>query len=266
VPYIDRQTDIKTLLWENINISGGNDSIVTKAGKKMIQNEAIIPQWAPSLLVMELNNVLWRETNDIQIKKLWEYLCTYCYLPRLANQIVLEDVIRTGINSTEYFAFAAAFDGNRYIDIKFNQQIDVIEYSGLLVKINIIKAQIEEEQHPGPPIPSEEGQKQPVMDDGSGGTQPLKDGVSSVGLNPPDEAPKNKRFYMSARLDNTRIGRDVQRLVEEVISHVTSADGAQAEIALEVNVTAPNGLSQQVVRTVSENCRTLKVQSFGFDE
>jgi hypothetical protein len=71
---------------------------------------------------------------------------------------------------------------------------------------------------------------------------------------------------MSAPLDTPRIGRDVQRLVEEVISHLTSADGAQVEVTLEVNAKSADGLSQQVVRTVSENCRTLRVQNFGFDE
>ena len=70
---------------------------------------------------------------------------------------------------------------------------------------------------------------------------------------------------MSAQLDTTRIGRDIQRLVEEVISHLTSADGTQVDVSLEVNAKSPNGLSPQVVRTVSENCRTLRVQNFGFD-
>jgi hypothetical protein len=71
---------------------------------------------------------------------------------------------------------------------------------------------------------------------------------------------------MTAHLDNTRINRDVQRLVEEVISHLTTVDGSQAEISLEVDITVPHGLPSQIVRTVSENCRTLKVQTFGFDE
>ena len=83
---------------------------------------------------------------------------------------------------------------------------------------------------------------------------------------PATEQPKNKRFYMSVPLDTTRIGRDVQRLVEEVITHLTTADGTQVEVSLEVNVQAPDGLSQQIVRTVSENCRTLHVEDFGFEE
>jgi len=54
--------------------------------------------------------------------------------------------------------------------------------------------------------------------------------------------------------------------VEEIGNHLTSADGAQVEVSLEVNVKSLHGLSPQVVRTVSENCRTLKVRTFGFDE
>lgn len=71
---------------------------------------------------------------------------------------------------------------------------------------------------------------------------------------------------MSADLDTTRIGRDVQKLVEEVISHPTSVDGAQVEVSLEVNVNSPDGMNSQIVRTVSENCRTLRVRDFGFEE
>ena len=74
------------------------------------------------------------------------------------------------------------------------------------------------------------------------------------------------QFYMSATLDNTRINRDVQRLAEEVISQFTSTPGVQLEVSLEVHVKSPGGISQKTVRDVSENCRTLKVKSFGFDE
>ena len=70
---------------------------------------------------------------------------------------------------------------------------------------------------------------------------------------------------MSAQLDTTRIGRDVQKLVEEVINHLASVDGAQLELSLELNVKSPDGMSQQIVRTVSENCNTLRVKQFGFD-
>ena len=78
-------------------------------------------------------------------------------------------------------------------------------------------------------------------------------------------SPQNTHFFMSAQLDNTRINRDVQRLVEEVISHLTGIDGCTVDVSLEVNVQAPNGLPVPIVRTIMENCRTLKVKNFGVD-
>jgi hypothetical protein len=266
VPYIDRQVDIKTILWDANRISGGNDSIIVKAAKRMIQHENVINLWAPSLLLMELNKVLWKETNDIQIKKLWEYLCTYCYLPRLANVSVLENAIRNGLDSTEYFALAAAFDGGRYVDLKYNRHIDNIELSAYLVKLNIAQDQLAAEEKQHEPQPGQSGGNTLKAD--QSGEATLFHGTDSVKADIISQAaitPKNRRFYMTAHLDNTRINRDVQRLMEEVISHLTTLDGSQAEISLEASVTTPDGIPSQIVRTVSENCRTLKVE-FGFDE
>ena len=85
VPMINRSVDMKTIEWDRISISGGNETIVQKAARAMMKNEAVIDRWAPVLLKMELDNLLWRDDEHISIRKLWEYLCTYCYLPRLAN-------------------------------------------------------------------------------------------------------------------------------------------------------------------------------------
>ena len=142
VPYIDKNVDMKTIVWDTITIRGGNESIIQKAAKKMLQNEAIIEKWAPALLRMELDNILWRESDSIAIKKLWDYLCTYCYLPRLASENVLIDAIQAGVNSTEYFAIASGFDGTRYIDLKFNQYVEFIEKSGYLVRLMSLRSNL----------------------------------------------------------------------------------------------------------------------------
>ena len=159
---------------------------------------------------------------------------------------------------------AAGASEGRFLDLKFNQFVGIIERSAYLVKVSAAQKQIVEEQA---------AQPAPQPQPGSGGSMPV-DGVAPPPVSGPADAPaagesapapQNTHFYMSAELDTTRINRDVQRLVEEVISHLTSVDGAQVEVSLEVNLNAPGGLSQQTVRTVSENCRTLKVKDFGFD-
>lgn len=272
VPYIDQFEDMKTIQWEISNIGGGDESIVSKAARKMIQGEQIITNWAPALLQMSLDDLLWKDSNDIQVKKLWEYLSTYCYLPRLAGYGVLEDAICKGLPSDEYFGIAGNYANDRYVDLRFGQTVFSINQSDLLVKANVAMKQMlaekkEKETRPDP--------WQPGNDGGSGetgGTDPtVQPGGGSVpgtgGDVQPDtpSAPSNTRFFMSAKLDNTRVNRDMNNYLQEIISHLLNVDGSEVELTLEVNVNAPNGIPSTTVRTVSENCRTLKVTDFGFD-
>jgi predicted AAA+ superfamily ATPase len=277
VPYIDQYGDMKTVQWEISDVGGGNDSLPTKASRKMLQAEQIITKWAPALLQMCLDDILWKDSNDISVKKLWDYLTTYCYLPRLSSYSVLEETICQGVASTEYFALAAAFNGERYIDLKFNKSVFSINPSDLLVKIDVAKKQIEAERKADEER-NNEGSGQPSSWDvagGSGssstggyspsgnGTSTVEEGTNEVGL---DAVPKNKHFYMSVKLDNTRVNRDMNNYVQEIIQHLMSIDGADVEMKLEVQVQAPNGIPSTTVRTVSENCKTLKVDDFGFDD
>jgi hypothetical protein len=283
VPYIDKNTDMKTIVWDTIRISGGNDSIIGKAAKKMLQNEQIVTKWASALLLMELDDVLWKSDDHIAIKKLWEYLCAYCYLPRLANENVLMDAIQTGLNSAEYFAFAAGFDGSRYIDLKFNQYVGIVERSGYLVKLPVARKQIADDEAKrqaeaaaraaaaGVSIPANTGggdssaTYQPYTSggDGLGGARQVREGNEPTAQ---PATPKNRRFFMSADLDTTRINRDVQKYVEEIIQHLTTVDGARVKVSFEVEAETDEGFTQQTARTISENCRTLRVRDFGFDE
>ena len=263
VPYIDRKTDMKHIVWDVTRISGGDGSIISRASKKVLQNEAVIMQWAPALLLMELDETLWKDSDNLSFKKLWEYLCTYCYLPRLASEEVLMETIKSGLTSKEYFAFASRFDGTRYLDLKYNTSVWMIERSGYLVKKSVAEKQIADETPP-------------QTGDGTGGVPevPKNIGQGTVWIDGPPEipkipvadAPKDTHFFMTAELDTTRINRDVQKLLEEVVVHLTSENKSVVKVSLDVNAELPNGLSQQKVRTITENCKTLGVKTFGFDE
>jgi len=55
-------------------------------------------------------------------------------------------------------------------------------------------------------------------------------------------------------------------VAQEVIQHLTGLLGARVRITLEIQADLPDDVPERVVRTVSENCRTLKFESFGFEE
>jgi hypothetical protein len=75
-----------------------------------------------------------------------------------------------------------------------------------------------------------------------------------------------KRFHGSVQLDATRVGRDASRVAEEVIAHLESLGGADVRVTLEIDARLPNGVPDNVVRIVTENCRTLKFESQGFEK
>ena len=84
-----------------------------------------------------------------------------------------------------------------------------------------------------------------------------------------EAAPSRKqprRFHGAVTLDTTRVGRDASRIAEEVIAHLSGLVGAQVTVTLEIEAEVPDGTPDNVVRTVTENSRTLKFESHGFEE
>ena len=70
-----------------------------------------------------------------------------------------------------------------------------------------------------------------------------------------------KRFHGSIEIDATRIGRDAGKIDEEVVSHLSGLVGAKIRVTLEIEAEIPSGAPDNVVRTVTENSRTLKFKS-----
>ena len=261
-------SDMKTVIWD-VDRLVGVEPIVSKAANKMLQNEQIITKWAPSLLKMELDNLLWKDDSHIQVKKLWEYLTTYCYLPRLANFSVLEATIRAGVASDESFAIASGINGERYSELRYNTTVLDVYPSDYLVKVLNALKQINQDNQAKAEQQGQGSGDYTFPASGGGGPSMVREGGSGLGETPvtPPPAPVNDtHFFMSVKLDNTRVIRDLQKYLDEVITHLSSVDNCEVELSLEVSARAADGFPQGTVRTVSENCRTLRVENFGFEK
>ena len=261
VPFIDQFEDMKTIQWEISDLGGGSDTIAAKAARKMLQGEQIITKWAPALLQMTLDDLLWRDVDHIQIKKLWEYLSTYCYLPRLSSYSVLEEAIYQGLASDEYFGLAALYANERYVDLKWNQTVFTVNQSDLLIKPHVAKLHINKQKgnEPDPGTTTTPGgQPTPGTGDTPGGNP------SGANTTPTDTL--NRHFFMSADVDPVRVNKVISTYVDEIVRYLMQVDGATVEIKLEVDATASNGIPTTTVRTISENCKTLKISDFGFSK
>jgi len=58
----------------------------------------------------------------------------------------------------------------------------------------------------------------------------------------------------------------VARVSAEVVQHLVSILGASVQVTVEIMAHVPSGVPDDVVRTVTENCRTLKFREHGFEE
>ena len=54
-------------------------------------------------------------------------------------------------------------------------------------------------------------------------------------------------------------------MVDEVVAHLSSLPRANVTVTLEIEAEIPEGAPENVVRTVTENSRTLKFASHGFE-
>ena len=72
-------------------------------------------------------------------------------------------------------------------------------------------------------------------------------------------------FFGSVKVDSARISRDVAAIANEIIQHLASLPNSEISVTVEIQAQVPAGVPDNVVRTVSENCRTLKFKSQSFE-
>ena len=211
---------------------------------------------------------LWRG-DHVSIKQIVEDFARYLYLPRLRDSTVLLNAISAGVAlltwEQEAYALADSFDdeAKRYRGLRGGHVVSVpdADVPGLLVKPEIARQQLDAERAQ----PSRGGE---VAGTGTGGESPVPGGDSGAGEGPAGTppVPRPTRFHGTATLDSERVGRDASRIADEVIAHLSGLVRAKVTVSLEIEAEVPDGAPDHVVRTVTENSRTLKFTSQGFEK
>ena len=254
--------------WLAMRLSG-QDSLATRASKKLKGDELLVTGFAASRLRMELDRVpLWRG-DHVPIKQIVEDFARYLYLPRVGDPTVLLNSISDGVALLTWehdaFAYADSFDdeATRYRGLRGGQLVSLpdADAPGLLVKPDVARRQLDAEK----PQPGGGGE---AVHPGTGGDCTAPADGPGPGVPPPDKptATQPVRFHGTVPLDSTRVGRDASRIADEVISHLSGLVGAKVTVTLEIQAEVPSGAPDHVVRTVTENSRTLKFTNQGFEK
>lgn len=255
--------------WQAIRLTG-SDALAVRASKKLRNDELLIPSFAATRLRMELDRVpLWRG-DHVTVQQLLQDFAQYLYLPRLAEPSVLVEAVRDGVGLLTWehdsFAYADSFDegAGRYRGLRGGQNVSISAHDthGVVVKPAVARNQLDEEAAASPRGAA--GGPGAVVTAG-GGEQAGAVGKGAEGRSGPPTAARPHRYHGSVALDPTRAGRDAGRIAEEVIAHLVGLTGGDVSVTLEIQAHLPGGVPDNVVRIVTENARTLKFSSQGFE-
>ncbi len=254
--------------WEAVRLTG-QGGLAERAARRLKNDDLLAATLAGTRLRMELDRVpLWRG-DHVAVRQLVDDFPRYVYLARLTDPSALLGAVADGVGlltwEREGFAWADSFDeaAGRYRGLRGGQVLSVTDAASpaLLVRSEVARRQMDADEAEHASRGGKEAGEEPVDGDhGQGGGDTSTGGDDEV-----SPAPKLTRFHGSVSLDATRAGLDASRVAEEVLSHLAGLAGARVTATLEIEAVIPDGAPDHVVRTVTENSRTLKFTSQGFE-
>jgi hypothetical protein len=241
------------------------DGILGRASKKLVSDEALLPEIGPERLNRELEKYIWNGKPHLHLKDLWEYLNRYTYLPRLKSRETLTKSVQSAVSGMlpGPFAYSERWDegSQSYAGLAIEKA------SNALVSIDsdsiIVKPDAAEASRPKPAAASEQsglgsraGAATGETDEGSA-THTGEGGVHESAAAKPDAEIKPKRFVGTVMLSPDRPARDMHQIVEAIVEQLTTLPGAEVLLKLEIDAEVPSGLDRAKVRTLLENASTL---------
>lgn len=245
--------------WDQTRVTG-NEPIPVRVSKKLRIDEGLVTEYAGARLRMDLDRIpLWKG-DHISVKELLNFYAQYPYLARLRDARVLAEAIQHGVSSLNWeqdgFAYAEAWNEveNRYVGLVAGENKKVlIDDASVLVKPAVARTLldqvvIEEDDAAAQAAPDA---KEPSVPSDNGGLP------STTVI---------RRFYGVTSLDPQRVSRDADQVANEVVRHLVALLDAEVTIKLEISADVPEGVPDDVVRTVTENAKTLRFDQHGFEE
>ena len=260
VPVQDKPSD--EVRWEALRLIGTGE-LAVRASTRLRREELLVTSYGSTRLRMDLDDIpLWQD--HVEIRHLADHYSRYTYLQRVEDPSVIAESVREGVGlltwETDTFAYAEGFDEDkrRYLGLRAGEALQqplTADSSGLVVRPNVARKQMDAEV-PAGPGPGPGGEPGPGP-----GPEPDPDPDPPP---PPQTGPK--RFHGSVDIAPLRAGKAVAQIAEEVVSHMESLVGSTVKLTLEIEAEIPDGAPEHVVRTVTENARTLGFGSQGFED
>lgn len=216
------------------------------------------------------------DTFSLQLKPLWpqdrphlpvneiaEWFCTYVYLPKLRDRVVLDTAIRDAVrNTAPPFGYADSFDeaSGSYVGLIWAKiPPELMPSTAALVRSDVALEQLKRQQPDG------------GVGTGHGDGTVRPEGGPKAPAGPvtrPTGPTLPRRFYGSVEIDMVRPVKSFDAILNAVVMELQKTQGTKVKLTLEVEAEAPNGFSDGDVGVVRDNARQLKfkAESTGFED
>jgi hypothetical protein len=208
-----------------------------------LDNELVIATWSPIHMRSKLKELYWKvDKPAVKAADFWEDTRRYLYLPRLKDRGVLAQAIVKGAGTRDFFGTAYGQSAEKFEGFKLGDANVQLDNTLLLIEPDAAK--VYEAAHP------------PVGVNPPGPTPP---GPSPPGPPVPGPIPtlKAKAFYGSADVTPATAKMRLVTIAEEIIALLSSDPNATVKVTVEITADFPDGASDQIKRTVSENATQL---------
>lgn len=230
---------------------GSQERLADRVSAKLRQSGLIATTYSPRNIRMELNKELtavW-QTGHVSVGDLWSYYTRYPYLMRLRDRSVLDHAVRDVLNEltweAEGFALATGVDSEG-------------SFQGLVLPAPTANfAMITDSTLLVDPAKADEQRPTPVP-----GPGPKPEPGPGPVVVPPPTPTGPTVFHAATHLDPERYGRGFAQIAQEIIARLGDA---HVEITVEIKATDPEGFTQDVIRTITANAETLKMDTHGFE-
>jgi post-segregation antitoxin (ccd killing protein) len=229
--------------WSKQKIGSGGGSLTDRAGAALIRYDALRVVNAPAAIKQALEGRLRARWNvgHITVAELWGYYTQYAYLRRIRDRSVLETGVRAVLNlptwSTEGFALADGYDeaSGDFLGLALpmsNDSFGTITDSTLLVDPRLAEKQREREvAEAANDVDEANATEGRSPGDAEGGTTNLPWKQPAP---PRRERAKNVRFTGTFYARAEALRADLQKVYDEVLSHLANVPDSDLEVSVEV--------------------------------
>ena len=248
-PYSKSDERADSIYWDKAS-TPGTDAIIPSVISCLAGHDWLVlpgKGWAPSLLLDLLDSVKqWKEQEAISVNELWNSLCSYCYLQRVAGYGVLERSIAQGV-SDEIFGLADGEEEGKYVGLCYGETVYSVSRSSYIVRKDAALHQLNEDKPERTVSPAE---------------PQLPSEHEKRGHQPEGERLKT-RFYASIEMDISRLTRDIRDIASNIIESLGNA--GDLSVKIEIHMDNPQGIDKDIVDAVSDNCGHFRNIHYSFD-